>query len=74
MERGIAGAVAQTCQIINIADAYKDDRFNRDIDMQTGYTTRSILCMPIVMEGKAIGVVEMINKTREPGFFTKLGE
>lgn len=35
---------------------------NREIDLYTGYTTRSILCMPIVSRGIVIGVVQMVNK------------
>src|ERR1700757_4789796 len=44
---GIAGQVAQTGEVINIPDAYADPRFNREVDKRTGYTTRSILCMPM---------------------------
>src|SRR5947208_10354600 len=41
MGRGIAGAVAQTNTSVNIPDAYKDPRFNQNVDKQTGYRTRS---------------------------------
>lgn len=46
MGTGIAGIVATSGQILNITDAYKDDRFNRGVDQVTGYVTKSILCMP----------------------------
>ena len=59
---GIAGFVAETGETLNVHDAYKDPRFNATIDEQTGYTTRSILCMPICIRGQVIGVVQMINK------------
>ena len=49
---GIAGYVAETGQTLNVADAYTDDRFNKAIDEQTGYITRSILCMPICIRGQ----------------------
>ena len=45
--KGIAGYVAQSGEILNIPDAYADPRFNRDVDAQTGYRTRNILCLPI---------------------------
>ena len=45
-DKGLAGYVAQMGEIINIEDAYKDDRFNQDIDKETGYRTKTILCMP----------------------------
>ena len=34
----------------------------REVDIRTGYTTRSILCMPIMSHGSVIGVVQLINK------------
>lgn len=47
-ERGIAGLVARTGVTVNVKDAYKDTRFNKEIDQKTGFITRSILCMPIM--------------------------
>jgi hypothetical protein len=64
--RGIAGWVAQTGQSLNIEDAYEDARFNSTIDKQTGYRTRSILCLPIMNErGQCIAVAEAINKLND---------
>ncbi|CAM1293641.1 Uncharacterised protein g792 [Pycnogonum litorale] len=60
--RGIAGHVALTGKSLNIPDAYLDERFNRKVDLQTGYQTRNILCMPIFNRGRVIGVVQMVNK------------
>ncbi|XP_071801012.1 cAMP and cAMP-inhibited cGMP 3',5'-cyclic phosphodiesterase 10A-like [Asterias amurensis] len=62
IEKGIAGHVARTGEVVNIPDAYSDPRFNREVDIRTGYTTRSILCMPIMSHGSVIGVVQLINK------------
>nr|DBA26758.1 TPA: hypothetical protein GDO54_010972 [Pyxicephalus adspersus] len=62
IEKGIAGQVARTGEVLNIPDAYADPRFNREVDLYTGYTTRNILCMPIVSRGSVIGVVQMVNK------------
>ncbi|XP_038079334.1 cAMP and cAMP-inhibited cGMP 3',5'-cyclic phosphodiesterase 10A-like [Patiria miniata] len=62
IEKGIAGHVARTGEVVNIPDAYSDERFNREVDIRTGYTTRSILCMPIMSHGSVIGVVQLINK------------
>jgi cAMP and cAMP-inhibited cGMP 3',5'-cyclic phosphodiesterase 10 len=49
-------------QIVNIKDAYKDERFNPEIDKKTGYHTKNILCMPISGKNGIIGVVQMINR------------
>jgi hypothetical protein len=60
---GIAGYVASTGIALNIPNAYMDDRFNSSIDKQTGYKTKSILCLPILNEfGECIAVAEAINK------------
>lgn len=60
----IAGYVAETKEIVNIKDAYKDPRFNSEIDLKTGYKTNIILSMPICnYEGEVIGVAQIINKT-----------
>ena len=63
MGRGIAGAVAQTNTSVNIPDAYKDPRFNKAVDKQTGYRTRSILCVPMrAVDGTVVGVLQALNK------------
>lgn len=68
---GIAGVVAQSKEIINIKDAYKDPRFNSEIDLRTGYKTNLILSMPICnYEGEVIGVAQIINKTNGTQEFT----
>ncbi|XP_071807171.1 probable 3',5'-cyclic phosphodiesterase pde-5 isoform X1 [Asterias amurensis] len=72
MDKGVAGHVASTGQVLNIPDAYLDDRFNREVDQQTGYVTKTILCMPIYNRGNVIGVVQMVNKKQ--GLFTKVDE
>lgn len=70
---GIAGNVTQTGITINISDAHNDERFNPDIDKQTGYTTKSILCMPLKnKDGKILGVFQLLNKKK--GNFTEEDE
>ena len=67
---GIAGAVFSSGKSINIPHAYADLRFNPAFDRQTGYFTRSILCVPVVNKGgKVIGVTQVLNK--RGGAFTE---
>ncbi len=67
---GVAGYVYTAGEALIIADAYADDRFNRSIDEQTGFTTRNILCVPIkTVKGEIIGVAQTLNK--RTGKFTK---
>ncbi|MFU8802998.1 MAG: GAF domain-containing protein [Bradymonadaceae bacterium] len=62
---GIAGWVAQTGKSINIRDAYNDPRFHRDIDVQTGFRTHSMVCQPLRnLDGEIIGVVQVLNSRR----------
>ncbi len=69
-DKGIAGHVAQTGEILNIPDAYQDPRFNPEIDKKTGYRTRSILTMPLYNKmHEIIGVFQILNKRNGP--FTK---
>jgi adenylate cyclase len=64
---GIAGAVFQTGQTVNIPHAYADLRFNPTVDRSTGYFTRSLLCVPIVnKDGRTIGVTQTLNKKGGP--------
>ncbi len=70
---GIAGSVVQTGETINIKDAYNDERFNKEIDIKTGYETKSILCMPIRnMSHEIIGAFQVLNK--KGGHFTQKDE
>ena len=60
---GIAGECFSSGQVINIADAYNDPRFNPEFDRHTGYHTRSMLCMPIVARGeRKLGVMQILNR------------
>ncbi|HUP45113.1 MAG TPA: GAF domain-containing SpoIIE family protein phosphatase [Thermoanaerobaculia bacterium] len=60
---GIAGDVARTRRLTNVADAYADPRFNREADTRSGSRTRSILAAPVLdSAGTLLGVVESINK------------
>ena len=69
MDLGISGYVAKNCLLVNTADAYKDTRFNKNLDKETNFTTKSILCAPIQTRvGKCIAVIQMLNKTGGDAF------
>ena len=70
---GIAGHVATTGELLNIPEAYDDSRFNQAVDRQTGYRTKTILCMPVRnKEGTIVGVLQVLNK--RVGVFTPADE
>lgn len=72
-DKGLAGHVVKTGETINIKDAYSDDRFNKEIDIQTGYKTKTILCMPIKnLKQEIMGAFQVLNKL--DGYFSEEDE
>ncbi len=64
---GIAGWVAETREIVNIPDAYADQRFQPAVDLKSGFRTRSILAVPMLGAlGGLVGVLQVLNKTDGP--------
>jgi len=62
---GLAGHIAKTGQTIRLEDAYADLRFNSSFDVQVGYQTKSVLCVPLIsITGKIIGVLQVLNSIR----------
>ncbi len=71
--KGLAGHVAMTGETVNIKNAYESEYFNKDIDLQTGYKTKNILCMPIRnLSHQIVGVFQVLNKIE--GDFTQKDE
>ena len=68
VSHGIAGHVARTGEIVLCENVANDDRFNSQVDLRTGYQTKSILCGPLTINGDIIGVIELINKRNGESF------
>ncbi len=74
---GVSGYCFKSGEAVNLEDVYADPRFNREVDMQTGYHTQSMLCMPLyTREGEKLGVIQLLNKkdgvfTQEDGTFLR---
>ncbi|HEY9712599.1 MAG TPA: HD domain-containing phosphohydrolase, partial [Chroococcales cyanobacterium] len=63
----IASDCARSAKVINIPDAYSDDRFDPEVDKATGYHTRSVLCVPMLNRGgQVIGVFQVLNRVGGP--------
>lgn len=67
IEKGIAGWVARHGESLLIPDTSQDSRFDPSFDRQTGFTTRSMICVPLEALGQTHGVLQLINKL-EGGF------
>jgi len=65
---GIAGACVQTRKPVVVNDTENDTRFSSRADKKSGFKTRSILCVPLLIEGDCIGALEAVNKKLESGF------
>jgi signal transduction histidine kinase len=65
---GIAGWVALTEKPLICANPYLDARFSRHFDAQSGFQTRSILCVPLKSQDRLMGVLEVLNKKDGQGF------
>lgn len=60
--QGIAGYSAARGETIMVPDVSLYPHFHPQVDQQTGFQTRSALCVPMVSQGKVIGVIEVLNK------------
>jgi GAF domain-containing protein len=70
--RGIAGWVAESGRPVRSGDLQGDARFDPEVDMRTGYETKSMLCVPLTMKAGVVGVIELLNKTN--GYYTEKDE
>jgi GAF domain-containing protein len=66
LDRGIAGYVTQLGIGICVKNARRDPRHDDHVDRSTGYTTRSLLAVPVrAATGAAYGCLELLNPSRE---------
>jgi GAF domain-containing protein len=61
--KGLAGQAALSGETINVPDAYADPRFDRNIDLRTGFRTLNLLVVPVWgSRGRPVGVIQALNK------------
>ena len=65
---GIAGQVAETGVPLFIPNVREDPRFSGRADEVTGFSTESIVCVPLSIHGKILGGMEIVN-VKDMGFF-----
>lgn len=59
---GVTRWVLQNCRPLIVKDISKDERFNKSTDEVAGVVPRSVICAPLVIHGKVIGVIKELNK------------
>ena len=67
-DKGIAGFVFSSGQPMAVADAAQEASHYKEVDMQTGYTTETLLATPLRFGGEVIGVLEYVNRIGEPPY------
>ena len=70
---GIAGWVAEKGKSLIVENVAKDTRWNKSIDSSSKFTTKSLICVPLILEKEIMGVMEVINK-KDNEFFDKNDE
>ncbi|HOX28307.1 MAG TPA: GAF domain-containing protein, partial [bacterium] len=71
MDKGIAGYVATTGKPVISNEVAKDSRFDATLDREVGFSTKSILCVPMMKDDEISGVLEVINKSGGEVNFTE---
>jgi len=60
--KGIAGYAAARGESLIVRNVKESQYFQPDFDRMTGFETRSVLCVPLISQGKVLGVIEVLNK------------
>jgi signal transduction histidine kinase len=68
LDKSIAGWIVLNRKSVRIDDAHKDERIFSDVDNNIGFSTKSLLGIPLITKNKIVGVLEVVNKKR--GKFT----
>ena len=66
--QGIAGWVFEHKEAILVSDVKKDERFYQGVDYKTGFESRSMIAVPLIVKDKIVGVIEVINRV-DNGYF-----
>jgi signal transduction histidine kinase len=65
---GIAGWVIQNGEPVIVEDVQKEGRFSDRFDKETGFRTRSLICVPLTIREETVGAIQVINKKNGASF------
>jgi GAF domain-containing protein len=65
---GIAGWTLVTRQPLVIEDLEQDERHSREVAEKTGYVPKGIMSVPLLVEERALGVLQVLDRPQRPGF------
>ncbi len=60
--QGIAGTVIRNGEAVIVEDVSADSRFSFGVDEESGFQTKSVICVPLTVDGETIGCIQVINK------------
>jgi len=63
--KGLVGCCVAEDRVLMVNDAADEPRLHRQVDHETGYRTRRVLCVPLRAEGRVIGAIQLLNKPVE---------
>jgi sigma-B regulation protein RsbU (phosphoserine phosphatase) len=69
--QGILGRCVREKAGQRVLDVRRDPHFSRQIDAQSGFATRSILCAPMAFSDRVLGAIELVNKCAGDGCFAE---
>jgi|TARA_B110000902_G_C14286439_1_gene578980 transcriptional regulator with GAF, ATPase, and Fis domain/multidrug efflux pump subunit AcrA (membrane-fusion protein) len=64
-KKGVVGSVIQSQQPVIVLDCSDDPRFAKDVDSRTGFVTRSMICVPLVIDNESYGALQIVNKNNK---------
>ncbi len=65
---GVTGWCVRTARSAIVNDTGSDPRFSGRADETSGFTTRNILCVPMMADDECIGALSVVNKRPAGGF------
>jgi len=69
--QGIVGRCCETDTLQHVRDVHADPSWEPAVDAETGFTTHSILCAPLVARGERLGAIELVNKRSADALFSE---
>ncbi|XOV77784.1 MAG: GAF domain-containing protein [Aestuariibacter sp.] len=61
---GVVGNVIESGKTKIILDTSESKEFTQSVDQKTGFMTRSMICVPLIIDGESYGAIQVVNKKR----------
>lgn len=65
INQGIVGLVARTGQPYIVNDVRDNPAWSPVVDQLTGFQTKKVIAVPLIVEGEVLGIIELLNKQKE---------